>query len=73
LTGRICAVADVFDAVTSVRPYKPAYSNEQAYEILRNERGTHFDPRIVDVFFEHLKEVIEVQARYRDGVVASYS
>jgi putative two-component system response regulator len=73
LSGRICAVADVFDAVTSVRPYKPAYSNEQAYEILRNERGTHFDPHIVDVFFEHLNEVVEVQARYRDGVVASYS
>ncbi len=73
LSGRICAVADVFDAVTSVRPYKPAFSNEDAYEILRRERGTHFDPRIVDVFFEHLNEVIEVQARYRDGVAASYS
>ncbi|HXD21589.1 MAG TPA: HD domain-containing phosphohydrolase [Vicinamibacterales bacterium] len=73
LSGRICAVADVFDAVTSVRPYKPAFSNEEACEILRRERGTHFDPRIVDVFFEHLKEVVEVQARYRDGVVASYS
>lgn len=71
LSGRICAVADVFDAVTSVRPYKPAYSNEQACEILRNERGTHFDPHIVDVFFAHLHEVIEVQARYRDGVVLS--
>jgi putative two-component system response regulator len=71
LSGRICAVADVFDAVTSVRPYKPAYTNEQACEILRNERGTHFDPHIVDVFFEHLHEVVEVQARYRDGVVLS--
>ena len=71
LWGRICAVADVFDAVTSVRPYKPAYTNEQAYEILRRERGTHFDPHIVDVFFERLSEVLEIQARYRDGVVAS--
>ena len=70
LSGRICAVADVFDAVTSVRPYKPAFSNEEAYEILRRERGTHFDPHIVDVFFEHLGEVIEVQSRYRDGIVA---
>jgi len=71
LCGRICAVADVFDAMTSVRPYKPAYSNEHAYQILRRERGTHFDPRIVDVFFESLSEVIEVQSRYRDGVAAS--
>ena len=70
LSGRICAVADVFDAVTSVRPYKPALSNEEACEILRRERGTHFDPHIVDVFFEHLSEVIEVQLRYRDGIVA---
>jgi putative two-component system response regulator len=71
LTGRICAVADVFDAVTSVRPYKPAFSNEHACELLRRERGTHFDPHIVDVFLERLNEVVEIQARYRDGVVLS--
>ena len=71
LSGRICAVADVFDAVTSVRPYKPAFSNEQACDLLRSERGTHFDPHIVDVFLERLNEVIEIQARYRDGVVAT--
>ena len=73
LCGRICAVADVFDAMTSVRPYKPAYSNDHAYQILRREQGTHFDPRIVDVFFAHLPEITAVQAKYGDGVVASYS
>jgi putative two-component system response regulator len=71
LSGRICAVADVFDAVTSVRPYKPAFSNEQAFELMRSQRGTHFDPRILDVFFECLDEVFLVQARYREGVVVA--
>jgi putative two-component system response regulator len=61
----------VFDAVTSVRPYKPAFSNEHACELLRRERGTHFDPHIVDVFLERLNEVVEIQARYRNGVVLS--
>ncbi len=70
LSGRICAVADVFDAVTSIRPYKPAFTNEQACEILRHGRGTHFDPHILDVFFERLNEVVEVQARYRDSIAA---
>jgi putative two-component system response regulator len=74
LCGRICAVADVFDAVTSARPYKPAYDNEHAYRILRRDRGTHFDPNIVDVFFAHLPEILHVQAKYRDGVAtAAYS
>jgi putative two-component system response regulator len=61
LFGRICAVADVFDALTSKRPYKKAFSNEKAYEILRESRGTHFDPKVLDVFFEHLDEVVAIQ------------
>ena len=74
LCGRICAVADVFDAVTSARPYKPAYTNDHAFRILRRDRGTHFDPRIVDVFFERLPEILAVQAKYRDAIAApSYS
>ncbi len=61
LFGRICAVADVFDALTSTRPYKKAFSNEKAYEILRESRGTHFDPKVLDVFFERLDEVVSIQ------------
>ncbi|RMF90999.1 MAG: response regulator [Nitrospinota bacterium] len=67
LYGRICAVADVFDALTSNRPYKKALSNEQAYEILRQGRGTHFDPQILDLFFEHLVEIEEIQQQYQAG------
>jgi putative two-component system response regulator len=66
LWGRICSVADVFDAVTSERPYKPAYSNEEALAILREGRGTQFDPQVVDVFCENLDEILRIQARFAD-------
>ncbi len=64
LWSRICAVADVFDALTSPRPYKRALSNEEAYDILLESRGTHLDPQIVDLFFANLDKVKEIQARY---------
>jgi len=66
LWGRICAVADVFDAVTSERPYKPAFPNEEALQLLRDGRGKHFDPRVVDVFFECLEEILAVQQKHKD-------
>lgn len=69
LWGRICAVADVFDAVTSERPYKPAYPNEEALRILREGRGTQFDPHVVDVFLECLEEVLAIQSSYNESGV----
>lgn len=66
LWGRICAVADVFDAVTSERPYKPAYSNEEATRIIREGRAAHFDPQVVDVFFERFDEILAIQGKYQD-------
>lgn len=63
--GRICSVADVFDALTSKRPYKEAFSNTEAYEILREGRGTHFDPIILDKFFEMRSEIEETQENYK--------
>ncbi len=50
LCARIMAVADVFDALTSKRCYKSAMPLEKAYEIIKKEAGTHFDPAIVDAF-----------------------
>ncbi|MDA2934716.1 HD domain-containing protein, partial [Acidobacteria bacterium AH-259-D05] len=58
LFGRICAVADVFDALTSKRPYKDAFPNEKAYKILEEGRGKHFDEHILEVFFKRLDEVL---------------
>jgi putative two-component system response regulator len=50
LQGRIMALADVYDALVSERPYKNAFSHEKSVEIIKENRGTHFDPKIVDVF-----------------------
>jgi putative two-component system response regulator len=66
LWGRICAVADVFDAVTSERPYKPAFPNDEALQILRDGKGKHFDPRVIDVFFECLEDILAIQRKYKD-------
>jgi len=66
LFGRISAVADVYDALTSARPYKPAYSRNDALAILRRGRGTHFAPPVLDAFFGHLDEILNIQATHRD-------
>ena len=67
LWGRICAVGDVFDAVTSERPYKPAFPNEEALQLLRDGRGRHFDPRVVDAFFECLPDILAIQEKYNNS------
>jgi putative two-component system response regulator len=59
LLGRIMAIADVYDALTSMRPYKPAYSHEEAIKIIKEGKGTQFDPTLVDIFLrtaDHFKE-----------------
>jgi putative two-component system response regulator len=67
LYGRICAVADVFDALLSKRVYKEAFPEARVYEILRQGRGSHFDPQILDVFFAHLEEVKVIQQKFPDA------
>lgn len=54
LEGRIAAIADVYDALTSDRPYRKAYSSAQAREIMTDGRGRHFDPELLDLFFGSL-------------------
>lgn len=53
LPARIFAIADVWDAVTSDRPYRKAWSDEKALDYIREQSGTHFDPQVVDVFLRH--------------------
>ena len=65
LSARIVAIADVYDALTSKRPYKDAYSHEKAVEIIAEERGKQFDPEIVDVFLEN-NEVFERVRKFID-------
>lgn len=64
LEGRICAVADVFDALTSKRPYKEAFSNDDACQILWEAREKHFDPQLVDVFVSRGDEIIGIQQSF---------
>jgi putative two-component system response regulator len=64
LAGRICAVVDTFDALTTDRRYQRAQTNDTAYQIMAAERGRHFDPRILDAFLDHRRHVEAVQRRY---------
>lgn len=66
LEGRITAVADVFDALSTKRCYKNAIPVDKCFEIISGESGTHFDPRILDAFFSRRNEIVEVQVRYAD-------
>ena len=66
LSARISAIADVFDALTSKRPYKEAFSLEKSYSIIKESSGSHFDPIIVDAFFEAQTEIEEVYNRYKE-------
>ena len=66
LAGRIVAVCDVFDALTSKRPYKEPFSLEKSYGIIREGRGSHFDPDVTDAFLEVEDEIFEIKERYKD-------
>jgi len=67
LAARIVAVADVFDALTSERPYKRAWSVEEATNYIKKERGKHLDPNLVDIFSDVLPDMLKIQAMYRDS------
>lgn len=68
LEARIVAVADVFDALTSMRPYKKPWSNARALDYLQENRGHHFDPRCVDAFTQQLDGVLRIQQELMDTV-----
>jgi len=66
LVARIVAVADVFDALMSERPYKQAWPLDRALQLLRDESGRHFDPQCVDAFFARIDEVHRVREEFSD-------
>lgn len=66
LMGRITAVADVFDALTMKRCYKPAFSLDTSVNIILEGRGAHFDPGIVDVFVSHLHDFVRIHREYSE-------
>ena len=64
--GRITAIADVFDALSSERVYKKAWSLEKIYEYFNDEKGKYFDPELIDVFFNNLDEFLAIRDKYKD-------
>ena len=66
LEGRITAVADVFDALSTKRSYKPAFPLKKCFSIMEGGRGRHFDPRILDAFFARRDEIVQIQIAHAD-------
>ena len=64
--GRITAIADVFDALGSDRCYKKAWEDEAIFKFLEDEKGKHFDPKLIDLFFENIDKFKEIRNRYKD-------
>jgi response regulator RpfG family c-di-GMP phosphodiesterase len=66
LAARIVAVVDVFDALTTMRPYKQAWPLDEALDYLRANAGSHFDPRCIDAFLRRLDEIRMVYGQLQD-------
>ncbi|MBC7962765.1 MAG: HD domain-containing protein [Steroidobacteraceae bacterium] len=65
--GRILALADVFDALTSDRVYRKAMPDEEVLDLIRREKDKHFDPMIVDIFFQELDKIMAIKKNYHNG------
>jgi putative two-component system response regulator len=71
LEARICAVVDYFDALTMDRPYRRALDTDVVLGMMREGSGSHFDPDVLDVFFDNLPQVTEIRSSYLDPRVDS--
>ena len=67
IEGRICCVADVYDALCSDRPYKQSFPIKKCLEIMLSERGTRFDPIVLDAFFDRIDEIEQIRAAHDDA------
>jgi putative two-component system response regulator len=66
IEGRITAVADVYDALSSSRPYKQAFSLERSLKIMHEEIGKRFDPRVMAAFFHRIKDIERIRVEFSD-------
>lgn len=64
--ARIVALSDVFDALTCARPYKQAWSIEETLQHIRQQKGLHFEPRLVDLLDENLQQILEIKQRWAE-------
>lgn len=67
IEGRIVAIADVFDALMSDRPYKAAWPLEKTMAVMKQDAGTHFDPALIPMFFERVDDLMAIRAQYSDA------
>jgi HD-GYP domain-containing protein (c-di-GMP phosphodiesterase class II)/ribonuclease BN (tRNA processing enzyme) len=65
--GRITALADVFDALGSDRVYKKAWDDERIFKLFKEERGEHFDPKLIDIFFDNLNQFLDIRDTFQDS------
>jgi response regulator RpfG family c-di-GMP phosphodiesterase len=66
--GRITALADVFDALGSDRCYKKAWDDEKIFKLFKEEKGKHFDPKLVDIFFDNLDEFLKIREKFKEDI-----
>jgi putative two-component system response regulator len=66
IEGRIVALADVFDALTSARPYKEPWPVEKAADLIREQSGLHFDPALAELFIARLNDIVEIMNKFKD-------
>ncbi|MCG6507859.1 two-component system response regulator, partial [Vibrio parahaemolyticus] len=64
--GRIAAIADVFDALTSERPYKKAWPVDEAVEFLQTQSGKHFDPQLIPLFIASLPQILDIKEQFKE-------
>ncbi len=69
ILARICALADVFDALTSSRPYKEAWPLQEAIDLIRQQAGRQFDPAVVLAFDQALPDILRIRELYRDDII----
>ncbi|MBN1619724.1 HD domain-containing protein [candidate division WOR-3 bacterium] len=67
LYARICSIADVFDALTSTRPYKKSFSSDESFKIIEDETGLSFDPELAEAFLRDKSEVLSIMNTYRES------
>lgn len=67
--GRITALADVFDALGSDRCYKKAWEDEKIFNLFKDEKAKHFDPKLIDIFFDNLDSFLEVREKLKDKII----
>jgi response regulator RpfG family c-di-GMP phosphodiesterase len=65
--GRITALADVFDALGSDRCYKKAWDDEKIFQLFMEEKGKHFDPALITIFFDNLSEFLKIRDTFKDN------